>query len=307
MTGRKRRGPRDRSDKPRKRGSSKSERSHQEPLPPEAGSWPLVRAYAPVADVWQATGLGTAAVVRRQPDNRCVSAFFTIHLLDHGLQMVFGKSDATLEETDHLIASLRDEIPPMAESSIEEAALYAWGVFALSEIDGCSFPPDVLEQFLALVPRPAGSMVELRDALLGPGGPTPSALMEVIAANRMTGDMPEGREVVILTEMTFDLSDPTSAVTRLRRAGPRFEQEDSHQFCWTRPYPKGHWSPLAQLGGRQILGSVRVDGDALIAESKTLSMAARLAAILKDMFGDTLRLRGTRWRGVQDMLRERMS
>lgn len=307
MTGRKRRGTHGKSDKPEKHGPSKNVRNHQGTLPPEARTWPLVRAYAPVADVWQATGLGTAAVVRRRPDNHCVSSFFTIHLLDHGLQMVFGKSGTTLEETDHIIASLRDEIPPMEESSIEQAALYAWGAFALSELDGCSFPPDVLERFLPIVPRPAGSMIELRDALLGPGGPTPSALMEVIAANPMTDDTPEGREVVIFTEMTFDLSDPTSAVSRLQRAGPGFQQEDSHRFCWTRAYPEGPWSPLARLGGRQILGSVRVDGDALIAESKTLSMAARLAAILKDMFGDTIRLRGTRWRGAQDMLRERTS
>ncbi len=146
-----------------------------EPLPPEAASWPLIRAYAPVADVWRATGLGTAGVVRRQPDGRYASVFCTLYLLQHGIEMALGWPDATLQETDERIAALRDMIPPMTESSIEEAAFYAWGAFALNELESDPFPPEVIEQYLSLLPRPAGSLRELRDALIGPGGPTPRA------------------------------------------------------------------------------------------------------------------------------------
>jgi hypothetical protein len=147
-------------------------------------------------------------------------------------------------------------------------------------------------------------MIELRDALIGPGGPTPSDLMQVIAANPMSKDTPEGQEPVIFTEMTFDLSDPRSAKARLRRSEPTFEQVDDDEFIWTRRYPKNHWSPFAMLGGRQALGSVTIADGMLIAEAKTLSMAAKLAVILKDVVGGALQLRSTQWRGAQEMLRQ---
>ncbi|WP_437595839.1 hypothetical protein WMF28_25000 [Sorangium sp. So ce590] len=275
-----------------------------EPLPPDAESWPLVRAVAPVPDIWRATGLGTAGVVRRRPDGRLACAFFTIHLLAGGLQLAFGKLDGTPQETDELVDGIRGQIPPMAESPIEQAALHAWGAFALSELDGPPFPPEMREQYLALMPRPTGSMRALRDALIGPGGPTPTDLMEFIAAHPMSHDVPEDQEILILTEMTFDVSSPRSAAARLRSAEPTFTRQDDGEFVWTRPYPKGHWSPFASLGARQVLGSVHIVGDALVAEAKALSMAAKLAATLKDLLGDSIRLRSTRWTGASDLLRK---
>jgi len=58
-------------------------------------------------------------------------------------------------------------------------------------------------------------------------------------------------------------------------------------------------------GGRQILGSVRVGPERLIAEVKTLSMGARLVGILKGIFGEQIRLTDTSWKGVADLLAER--
>ena len=36
----------------------------------ELAGLPVARAFVPVPEVWRATGLGTAGVVRRQPDDR---------------------------------------------------------------------------------------------------------------------------------------------------------------------------------------------------------------------------------------------
>ena len=58
------------------------------------------------------------------------------------------------------------------------------------------------------------------------------------------------------------------------------------------------------MGGRQSLGSVRVDDNTLVAESKTLTMAAVLVAKLKDMLGDRIHLRDTVWKGAAEMIRE---
>ncbi len=73
-------------------------------------------------------------------------------------------------------------------------------------------------------------------------------------------------------------------------------------FTWTRPYPKDHGSPLSSLGGRQILGSVQVSGRGLVADAKTLSMAAKLAGRLQRLLDGGLHLQGSRWRGMQDLL-----
>ncbi|WP_437806622.1 hypothetical protein [Sorangium sp. So ce1078] len=50
---------------------------------------------------------------------------------------------------------------------------------------------------------------------------------------------------------------------------------------------------------------MQLAGDALIDEANALSMAAKLAALLKDMLGDTIRLRGSRWTGASDLLKMR--
>jgi hypothetical protein len=44
------------------------------------------------------------------------------------------------------------------------------------------------------------------------------------------------------------------------------------------------------------------ESDTLTTEVKTLSMGARLVAILKEMFGEQIRLQETAWQGMQEML-----
>jgi hypothetical protein len=61
-----------------------------------------------------------------------------------------------------------------------------------------------------------------------------------------------------------------------------------------------HWSLLSSLGGRQILGSIQVTSRELVAEAKTLSMAAKLVGKLHGLPGGGLHLQGSRWMGMQD-------
>ena len=46
----------------------------------DAHTWPIERVYVPVADVWRATGMGSAAVVRRRPDGRIAHSAFLLKL-----------------------------------------------------------------------------------------------------------------------------------------------------------------------------------------------------------------------------------
>jgi len=59
----------------------------------DAARWPIVHAYVPVEEVWRATGLGTAGIVRRQPGDRYAYALFPIKLLERGISMMVGKDD----------------------------------------------------------------------------------------------------------------------------------------------------------------------------------------------------------------------
>ncbi len=272
----------------------------------EATTWPIVRAYLPARDVWSATGLGTAGVIRRRPDGLYSTAFFMLELLEHGLKGACGKDGETLAEVEEFLHRMRDHILPMEEGPLELAAAYAWGGRALAESEGFGFPAEEADRFYPLMPRPPGSPRDWVETLVGAGGLTPADLVRVVRANPQPDDLPQGKEIVIFTEMTFALADAESTSRALRRAAPEFQLDGRdgpvEVFTWTRQYPKNHSSPLRMLGGRQILGSVRLSPRELVAEAKTLSMAAKLVDTLQRLLGDGLRLQSTRWTGAQELL-----
>lgn len=275
---------------------------------PEVKTWPVVRAYVPVEDTWRATGCGSAGVIREQPDGRWTTAFFTMSLLDDGLMGMFGKDDQAPEACESVVRNIRPKIPPMEEGPVELAAEYIWGAHALGEQKGVLFPPQG-QQYLGLVPKPPGTKKDWLRRLIGPQGLTPLGLVKVIRDNPVPEGIPEGQELAIFTTMTFAVESADAVIERLHQRDPEFahtgDEGDAALFDWTREYPKNHWSPLKALGGRQILGSVRVEPEQLIAEAKTLSMAARLVSVLKEMFGEQIRLKETTWLGMRDLLRGR--
>ncbi|HTP24304.1 MAG TPA: hypothetical protein VMK12_01425 [Anaeromyxobacteraceae bacterium] len=277
-----------------------------EPLPPGVETWPIVRAYVPSRNVWEATGLGTAGVVRQQPDGRYVSAFFVVELLEHGLKGAFGGRDETLAKIEEDLVHLSDNFPICEEGPVELAASFAWGARALADAEGYPFPARDTDRFYGLMPRPPGSHGDWVAKLVGPGGLTPQDLVRVIRANPQPDDLPDGKEVVILTEMTFAIPDAGVAVDALRRASPEFHHDGraggADAFTWTRPYPRDHGSPLSSLGGRQILGSVQVRNRELVADAKTLSMAAKMVGRLERLLDGRLDLQGSRWMGMQNLL-----
>jgi hypothetical protein len=277
----------------------------------EAQSWPVVGAYVPIRDVWRATGYGTAGVIREQPNGRQASAFFILNLSEDGLTMMFGKDDETPKETDSMVKSMGSELPPMEAGPIELVSEYVWGAYVLGETKGALWPPNMTEQYLGLVSKPPGTRHQWLNRFIGPDGLTPPGLLKVIRQNRPLDDheIPESQEVAIFTTISFEVDMAAAIFEQLRKRDPDFaytgRDGEVEFFDWTRQYPKGHWSPLASLGGRQILGSIRVEPERLIAEVKTLSMGARLAGILKGIFGEHIRLKDTTWKGVADLLAER--
>ncbi len=191
------------------------------------------------------------------------------------------------------VAQLKDLLPPMALSSLEEAASFVWAARALSISNGVAFD-DSLDSFLSLVPKPSKPSGELISWLFHDATPTNLAQ---IARRNQRPDVPEGQEVVCFTTLTFAVPSMHEALDVLRDAEPDFSEEDRDVFVWTREYPKGHWSPFAGPGRRQILGSVRTRSGNLVGEAKTLTMACVLASKMRNMVPE-VRIVGADWKDL---------
>jgi hypothetical protein len=275
-------------------------------LPKDVLQWPIVRAYVPQYEAWMATGMGTAGIIREQPDGWWASAYFFIGLFHGGIENMFGKPDTDAEEEGEFLKGLGDMVPPYVEGDPELAARYIWGAYAWSSQMGYEFPEEQSRPFLGLVPRLSGTRNWwLQQFIDDKTGLVPAGLLKAMLANEMPEDIPEGKEVVIFTEAEFVLADAEEALRRLRKAKPEFQpggedDEGAETFVFTREYPRKHWSPLRFLGGRQAIGDVRVTGGKLVTTANVLSMETRLIARLKEILGDAIELKRAAWRGIHD-------
>jgi hypothetical protein len=267
----------------------------------------------PVEAIWRSTGLGTAGIMRRQPDGRGAYAMFKLDLREHGIGMIWGNYDRPLEAIESTLTDLRDITPPFEEGPADLAATYIWGAWALGEAEGQPFPPGTAEPFLGLVPKPPGSPESWLRELVGPGGLTPPRLVEIAASVAMRDDPNSKREIAVGTEMCFHVDDPASAIARLQASHPggdgyhflpseHLHGEDSNAcFDFVRPLPEGPRSMMPVRDGLQIQGWVELRGNELHAVTLSLSMAAKLGAKLRDVVGTRLDLVETGWK-TQDEL-----
>jgi hypothetical protein len=278
----------------------------------ERASWPVERAWVPCPDAWAATGNGVAAIERRQPDGRFAGAFFTICLMEDGLSTSGTIPDCAPGAFAEQLAKLGEHLPPFREGPVEAASAFIWSAYALSVESGRDWNQvPGIKSALSLVPQPPGTPGEwadlLWDKLTSPG------LTRVIARAPHPDDLPEGKEVMILTTARFAADQPADRLIKaLRKAKPDFEDDgkaddSAHLFALTRPYPKNHWSPLASLGGRQTVGQVEVrrggaDNPAtLVVSGKTLSMTCVVIQKLKRITGDVIRLVEVDWKDLDDI------
>lgn len=285
--------------------------SQAPPVPRDAHTWPVVRACAPVGDVWEATGLGTAYLERRRPNGRSAWVMAKLNLREHGISVVSGKLDDTPAEARDLLETMRDLTPPFEEAPLELVSAYLWGAWALGEAKGSPLPPGTAESFLALVPRPPGAPQRWVAQLVGPDGLTPARLVELIASLPDHEETHEGSEIAIATSMWFQGPDEEDAVSLLQanRPGPsgfRFipgeppEDGEGFHFELARPLPEGPRSIMPVRDGLQIQGHVRIEGDEIVATAMSLSMAARLAASLREVLGaGRVTLVETSWMGPE--------
>ncbi|MGH7177895.1 MAG: hypothetical protein ACREJC_10975 [Tepidisphaeraceae bacterium] len=271
--------------------------------------WPIIASYVPDPDVWRVTGCGIAAIFRQIPDGRVASALFDIELMHGGIKMMYGKDDhASLDDALGLLEIARKHAPPCVPGEPDLAARYVYGAYALGLDMGFDFPAEQRRPYFSLLPMMAGTknwwLQQLTHDDL-----TPARLVEIVRAIDAPDEVPEDKEMICLTTAIFDVDDGQAACEKLAEHHPEFAYDDEDDqgyevFTFTREYPKNHWSPLASLGGRQILGNVRIRATELQASAQVLSMAARLVTRLKQVIGGSIRLRGAEWKNVEEMMRE---
>ncbi|MFZ5633360.1 MAG: SEC-C metal-binding domain-containing protein [Bacillota bacterium] len=269
-------------------------------------SWPVVRSFVPRRDVWNVCGFGSAGVVQEQPGGLLSLTFFQLGLIDGGLLLAFNKGDLTPDRLETLLKDLGHHAPPWREGPPELASRYAWGAYAMKLEEGVSWSGDV-ERYLAVLPQPRGGPKQWLEGLLGAGGLTPPGLVEVVRRNKTPDDIPDGKELMVITAMRYSVRQPEELIGSLRRESPEFipdgEEEGKFFFSWTREYPEGHTSPAAQMGGRQVLGNITIEKNAMLAETGTLSWAGRLMTRLCELAGDNITFEDVRWTAGQDLLK----
>jgi len=243
-------------------------------------SWPIVRAYVPIQDVFRATGFGSAGIIRARPNGKWISAYFAIGLLDEGIKIMCGKDETDEAENAEFLKLFDQTSPPLEPGPPELAARYIWGAHSLGLSAGYEFESKMSSRYLGMVPPIGGSRSWWLQQLIGPQGLAAPGLVRFLKDHPTPDDIPEDKEVMVWTRATFSCVNTKAVTAELGRQEPEFldegEEDGMTRFTWTREYPKKHWSPFSRLGGRQILGSVEVHSDHLVAEAKVLSMASIL-------------------------------
>jgi hypothetical protein len=274
-------------------------------LPADAHTWPILHAYAPWPDCWNATGCGAVIVIRQALDGKYGVAAGNIILMNGGMSIVFGRMFDSLAVVDQFLTDMNRILAPWEEADPEVVAEYAWGARALRESYGSEFvgPADAL---FRMFPPARGTSAQRIARLVGDGGLTPAALLEIVKRNHRPDAPDDGLEPMVVTTMVFRIGDYRSTLRALRAAEPDLSEGEKHEFVWTREYQEGHWSPFAGSGQRQILGSVSIEKSGILtAEAKTLSMSAVLVSKVRKLARCDIQLGKVEWRDLTAMTRNK--
>lgn len=265
-------------------------------------SWPIVKAFVPDREIMRICGIGSAGFVRQQPDGLLSITFFIMNPLEGGISEIFTKNNLNVKELDELMNMFQRNLPPWHEGSSEIASLCIWGFYYLFH-DMKNVSEDWLDEmklYLSLVPAPKGNRQKWKTEITASGGYILPDFIDFIKNRDIPPDIPEGKEIMTYTTVTYAVWEPDKIAEVLMSCEPEFSVETSKQnkkwqFSWTREYPIGHDSPAAKLGGRQVLVNGSISKDKLVIEGTTLSMTAHACQRLLELAGNNLTFIGVKW------------
>jgi hypothetical protein len=267
-------------------------------LEQNTSSWPVIKAYAPIPEVWKATGNGTAGVIRQQPNGQYALASFHLMMLEGGIHAAAGKNDASLEDLEAFHRDVRENIPPYQEDTLATVSEYVWGAWAFGREYGYTFPAGKLDAYLSLIPKPPGREELWKKRLVGLGGRTPSGLLSVVReCFQLSVELEVDKELPVITTSYFIHPDHKRLREALRQTHPLvyFEpDEEGNVIEITREYPDSH--AMATSGERQPIARVALQTkNEVLVQFATLSMGARAIEVLQNICGGVLRYQRSEW------------
>jgi hypothetical protein len=291
----------DPAPKPRQPKLRQPKLRQPERKPPARGDWPVVRALVPVADAFLVSGYGTAGIVRRQPDGLLACAFFFLNLSNGGIELVFGKDDASEADVEFTLSEGTGDLPPFEEGPAELAARYVLGARAWG--DGVREFTDDLKPFFSLLPKiPGGKRRQLQQLVNGERPLAhPGLLLAIEDLISPPPDPPDGREPIVATFVWFEVPDLAALRAELRCRPDEFALcGEPGAYEWIRPrkrhpeqrVPHGLLA-LSENGGG-------APGEAL-AHTATLSHASQMVMRLRELTGGTARVIDADWDDVSQL------
>jgi hypothetical protein len=265
----------------------------------DTSAWPVVKAYAPIPELWKATAHGAVGAIRQQPDGRYTYASFHLSLSGGGIRGAFGKSDLTLEEAEKLHQSLQMKLPPHQEDEITETSAYLWGALTFGKEQNVTFPPGQLEPYLQMIPKPPGASDLWLKKLVGLGGKTPPPLVSLIKENfrRKSGKKPLP-ELPILTTCTFSYPDLAKVKEAFATSiGGLFIDSNPEKTVFLISREDPNTPPGAKVKGRQRLGRMYLkEPNEVNLQIASLQIGAMLFGFLMLRLGDDLKYQSSEWK-----------
>jgi hypothetical protein len=263
-------------------------------LPDGAQNWPIEKVFVPVADIWKATGAGTVGIVRRGPSGNCWSCFAPIQLNMGGIQSFSGATDKPLQEIldFHSKTSIQALVPPSEEGTAELVARYLWGAYAWGIEQGGTWPPGTRKRFLNLFPTLAGGKDDWVRQFTKSDPLVPANLLDAMRRFPSPPDLPQGKEMIVVTLMIMDLPNPAQALAALRAKPATFLElaAEGETFAF-------HWVKERRVApGKKVThGAIRIGPNELTLEGPTFSATAELAMRVRETVGTEPRLKKARW------------
>lgn len=265
-------------------------------IDPESVSWPIVEAELGSAISWRAAGVAILWLRREAPDGRSVAITALLNLLHGGIELAVADTDPDK------VRGLRDMVRKAARERRSRFTAIApeqlGRIFAFAYEFGKEIyeaePDRRIEALCRLLPQLSGEPSDWERL-------DPALLSVLRKYGPLTKDVPEGKEPMVLTTLRLRAEQP-DALRSVLEQDRAFDEVAPGSWQWTRKYPRGHISPFAkEKGARQIIGSVRWDGDTVDLEAKTISMAAALWDRLDDMAPGSLSWLGGEWLGLEEL------
>jgi hypothetical protein len=257
--------------------------------------WPLVKAFVPSPEPWRVSGYGSAGVIRRQPDGRCASAFFTFSVMHVGIETMFGQDDKPAEEIERGLREYGHLMPPCEEGPEDLVSRFVWGAYGLSLWGDVEWEPDKVGRYLRMVPPLSGTRNWWFQQFVGENGLVPPELWEHVQPLITVADRsPQGKEPAVATFMTYAGVDGDAAAQALRSRPDVFTESTGGggghppTFFWMR-------ERRAEPGRKVKHGAVVVGATTIQAHAATLSLASIMVGVMKDALGPELRLTDASW------------